>query len=82
MLFTPHQIKKKVVRGVGGGAGVKDRRDAYRVLVGRLEETKRSFRRPRRRWEDNIKKYIFKKWDLNAWTGLVSFRIGTGNWRL
>ena len=31
-----------------------DRRDAYRVLVGRCEG-KRPLERPRRRWEDNIK---------------------------
>jgi hypothetical protein len=32
----------------------KDKRGAYRVLVGR-PETKRPLERPRRRWEDNIK---------------------------
>jgi len=31
-----------------------DRRDVYRVLVGKPEET-RPLGRPRRRWEDNIK---------------------------
>jgi len=31
-----------------------ERRGAYRVLVGR-REGKRPLRRPRRRWEDNIK---------------------------
>jgi len=31
-----------------------DRRDVYRVLVGK-PEGKRSFGSPRRRWEDNIK---------------------------
>jgi hypothetical protein len=30
------------------------RRDAYRVLVGKLE-VKRKLASPRRRWEDNIK---------------------------
>jgi len=24
-------------------------------------------------------KYIFKKWDWEAWTGLIWLRIGTGN---
>jgi hypothetical protein len=37
--------------------------------------------RPRRRWEDNIK-WIFKKWDVEAWTGLIWLRIGTGGRRL
>jgi hypothetical protein len=32
---------------------VQERRDAYRVLVGR-PEVKRPLGRPRRRWEDNI----------------------------
>ena len=31
-----------------------DRRDVYRVLVGKLEG-KRPLGRPRRRWEDNVK---------------------------
>jgi hypothetical protein len=31
-----------------------ERRDAYRALVGR-PEGRRALRRPRRRWEDNIK---------------------------
>ena len=34
-------------------ARVGDRRDAYRVLVGKLRD--KSLGRPRRRWEDNIK---------------------------
>ena len=35
-------------------ASVRERRDVYRVLVGK-PEGKRPFGRPRRRWEDNIK---------------------------
>jgi hypothetical protein len=31
-----------------------EKRNAYRILVGKLEE-KRPLRRPRRRWVDNIK---------------------------
>ena len=30
---------------------------------------------PRCRWEDNIK-WIFKKWDGEAWTGLIWLKIG------
>jgi hypothetical protein len=33
---------------------MRDRRDAYRVLVGK-PEGQRPLRKPRRRWEDNIK---------------------------
>jgi len=35
-------------------ASTRERRGAYRVLVGK-HEGKRPFGRPRRRWEDNIK---------------------------
>ena len=34
-----------------------DRRRAHTVLVGR-PEGKRTFGRPRRRWEDNVKMYL------------------------
>jgi hypothetical protein len=36
-----------------------EKRNAYRVLVGRLEG-KRPLGRPERRWEDNVK-WVFKK---------------------
>ena len=49
-----------------------ERRGAYAILVGKPEG-----KRPRRRWEDNIK-WIFRKWDDGAWTGLIWHRIGTG----
>jgi hypothetical protein len=62
---------------MGGACGTfGDRRDAYRVLVGRTDE--------RDQLEDLgvdgriILKWIFKKWDGEAWTGLLYFRIGTG----
>jgi hypothetical protein len=29
-----------------------------------------------------ILKWIFKKWDLEAWTGLIWLRIGTGGGHL
>jgi hypothetical protein len=38
-------------------AHVGEKRTAYRALLGQHEE-KRRLGRPRRRWEDNIKKYI------------------------
>jgi len=42
------------MRWVGHVAGIGERRGAYRVLV--MEpEVKRILRRPRDRWEDNIK---------------------------
>jgi len=59
---------------------MRKRRSAYKGLVGR-PEGKRKLRRPRRKWEDNIK-WIFKNWDGEAWTWLVLLRVGTGGWLL
>jgi len=53
-----------------------DRRGAYRVSVGRPEGRKR-LGRPRRRCEDNVK-MDFKKWDGEAWTGLIWLTIWIG----
>jgi len=58
-----------------------DRRGVFRVLVGKTEG-KRPLRRPRRRWEDNIKMdiqevgYGCRDWievaqDRDKWRGLV-----------
>jgi len=53
-----------------------ERRDAYRVLVGK-PGGKRTLGRPRCWWEDNIKT-ILRKWVGGAWNGLIWLRIGTG----
>jgi len=56
-----------------------ERRSVYRVLAGK-PVGKRTFGRPRRRWEDNI--------DMNleeiGWRGLglMGLRVGTGGWLL
>ena len=50
-------IKSRRMRWEGHVAHMGERRDVYRVLVGK-REGKRPLRRPRRRWEDNIKKDI------------------------
>ncbi|KAJ4448683.1 hypothetical protein ANN_00073 [Periplaneta americana] len=47
-------IKSRRLRWAGHVAHMGESRNAYRVLVGR-PEGKRPLRRPRRRWEDNIK---------------------------
>jgi hypothetical protein len=49
-----------------------EKRNAYRILVGK-PEGKRPLGRPRRRWVDNI------KMDLReiGWIGLIWLRIGT-----
>jgi hypothetical protein len=54
----------------GGGRGV------YRVLVGNLKEGNHL--------EDPgvdervILRWVFRKWDVGAWTGTMRFRIGRG----
>jgi len=52
-----------------------ERRDAYRVLVGK-PEGKRQFGRLRLRWEDNIRINIQKVGWGAAWTGLIWLRTG------
>jgi hypothetical protein len=47
-----------------------ERRGVYRVWVVK-PEGRRPLGRPRHRW-------IVRKWDVGAWTGLIWLRIGTG----
>jgi len=47
-------IKSRRMRWAGHVARMGERRGVYRVLAGK-PEGKRQLRRPRRRWEDNIK---------------------------
>jgi hypothetical protein len=42
------------MRGVGYVARMGEKRNAYRILMGKLEG-KRPLGRPRHRWEDNIR---------------------------
>jgi hypothetical protein len=52
-------------------------RNAWRILVGKLEG-KRPLGRPRRRWVDNIKMDLREmEWYGMLWTGSISLRIGT-----
>jgi hypothetical protein len=50
-------IKSRRMRWAGHVAHMGEGRGVYGVLVGR-PEGKRPLRRPRRRWEDNIKMYL------------------------
>jgi hypothetical protein len=54
-----------------------EKRNAYRILVGK-PEGKRPLRRPRRRWR-TILKWILREigWDGVDWIGLIWLRIGT-----
>jgi len=67
-------IKLKRVRWAGHVARMGDRTGTYKVLVEKLEG-KRPLCRPRRRWEDSIKR------DLQE-VGLIWLRTGTGDGRL
>jgi len=49
---------------------------AYRVSVGK-PEGKRQLRRPRHRWEDNIKMAV-QEAGWMAWTGLIWLRMTVG----
>jgi hypothetical protein len=54
-----------------------EKKNAYRILVGK-PEGKRPLGRPRRRWADNIKMYLREiGWDGMVWNGLLWLRIGT-----
>jgi hypothetical protein len=48
-------IKSRRVRWAGHVARMGEKRNAYRLLVGK-PEGKKPLRRPRRRWVDNIKR--------------------------
>jgi hypothetical protein len=47
-------IKSRRIRWAGHVGRMRERRNAYRILVGR-PEGRRPLGRPRRRWVDNIK---------------------------
>ena len=58
-----------------------ERRGVYRVMVGK-PEGKRPLRRPRRRWEDNIKMELQEVGWGGVWAGSSWPRIGTGGGQL
>jgi hypothetical protein len=69
-------IKSRRMRLVGHVACLGEIRDAYRVMLGR-SEGKRPLGRPRRRWEDNIKRGSSRS-GMGAWTALIWLGKGTG----
>jgi len=62
--------------GVCNKYGRGERRGIYRVLMGKPQR-KRPFGRPSCRW-GIILRWIFRKWDVGAWTGSNWLRIGIG----
>jgi hypothetical protein len=71
-------IKSRRMRWEGHVARMGEGRGAYRVLV-RKPEGKRPLRRPRRRWEDNIKMYLRETGiDGANWIHLAQDRV---QWR-
>jgi hypothetical protein len=63
-------IKLRRMRWAGHVERMGEKRNAYRILVGK-PEGKRPLERPRRRLVDNI------KLDAMVWIGLIWLRIGT-----
>jgi hypothetical protein len=59
---------------------LKEKIGVYRVLVGK-PEGKRPLGRPRRRW-GIILEWIFRKWDVELWTGLGWLWIEKGDGKL
>jgi len=53
---------------------MRERRGMYRFLMGKPEE-KRPLGRPRHRWGIMLR-WIFRQWDVGAWTGLSWLRFG------
>jgi hypothetical protein len=73
-------IKLRRIEWAGYVARIRDRRGAYSVLVGE-PEGRRPLRRPRRRWEDNIKMDL-QELGGGLGTGCSWIRIGTGGGHL
>jgi hypothetical protein len=68
-------VKSRRMRWAGHVARMGQGRGVYRVLVGK-PEGKKPLRRPRRRWEDNIKMDL-QEVGWAAWTGFIWLRLGT-----
>jgi hypothetical protein len=73
-------IKSRRMRWAGHIARMKERRVGYRVLVGK-PEGKKPLRRPRRKWEVDIKMNLMEV-GCGAWNRLIWLKIGTGGMRL
>jgi hypothetical protein len=72
---TVRLLKSRRMRWAGLVARMGERRGIYRVL-GEKPEGKRPPGGHRHRWEDKLR-WIFRKWDVGAWTGSSWLRTGT-----
>jgi hypothetical protein len=64
-------IKSRVMRWGGHVARMREKRNVYRILVGK-PEGKSPLGRPRHRWVDNIKMDLREiGWDGMVWTGSI-----------
>jgi hypothetical protein len=71
-------IKSRRMKWAGHVARIGEKRNAYRLLVGKLEG-KRPLGRPRRRWVDNIRMNLGEvEWSDVDWIGLAKDR---NRWR-
>jgi hypothetical protein len=71
-------IKSRRMRWAGHVARIGEKRNAYRLLLGK-PEGKRPLGRPRRRWVDNIRMDVGEvRWGDLDWIGLVQDR---NRWR-
>jgi hypothetical protein len=67
-------IKSRRMRWAGHVARMREKRNAYRILVGK-PEGRRPLGRPRRRWVDNIKIDVGEiEWDGVDWVNLAQYR--------
>jgi hypothetical protein len=69
-------VKSRIMRWVGHMARMRQERGVHKDLVGK-PEVKRPLGKPRRRWEDNIKRDL-QDVEGVVWTGWSGLRIGTG----
>jgi hypothetical protein len=70
-------VKSRRMRWAGHAVHMGQMKNAYKIMVGK-SKGKRPLKRPRCRWEDNIKMNI-KEIGLRAWIGFMWLRIGTGS---
>jgi hypothetical protein len=71
-------IKSRRMRWVGYVARMREKRNSYRILVGK-PKGKRSLLRPRRRWVDNIKLDLIEiEWSGMDW---IDVALDSDQWR-